>query len=105
MIDSISGALPAALRTENEEGKPAATREQTGGAAVHAAHREAAEAATRSDAPPTGDVDSEVWDQLNAAERDYFARAELLGRVTYGRGPDSTASAPASRGTQLDLRG
>jgi len=105
VINSIGGALPAALRTESEDGKPAAAREQSGGAAIHAAHTEASQDRSRTAALPSSEVDADVWAQLDDAERDYFSRAELLGRVTYGRNPETTVAGPASRGTQLDLRG
>ena len=64
-----------------------------------------ANAAARAVAPPPSDIDAAIWDELDQAERDYFARAELLGQVTYGRSIASSAETPASRGTQLDLRG
>ena len=105
MINSIGGALPAALKTEHEEGRPAAAREQGAGAAVHAGQNEASEPRSKAAALASEAVDAEVWAQLDDAEREYFSRAELLGRVTYGRGHETNAFAPASRGTQLDLRG
>jgi hypothetical protein len=58
-----------------------------------------------STAPPG--TDPALWKVLTAEERAFFARAQVMGRLTYGPGsPGSLQAAPEAlvRGVRLDVR-
>lgn len=109
MIDSIGNTLPIAPGPRTDEAQEKAAAQTHGGADDRADARVQAEASAlasaRPAAPAPDRVDPEIWTHLSSEERDYFARVEALGAVTYGRGAQAQPASVVARGTHLDIRG
>lgn len=109
MIESVGTPVPCAPSAhvedarENETAERRSAADDQNNARLHAETTPSRTARLPEQAPDR--VDADVWSHLNSEEKDYFARVEALGPVTYGRGAQTVSAGGAQRGAHLDIRG
>jgi len=106
--NSLTSLLGAVDRAATERGRPhveqgRVTYTPTPSAAPSPRPAAARGASTPLPLDPPAGTDPELWSVLTSEERAFFAKADALSSLTYGRvGAGATAALPA-RGGRLDV--
>jgi hypothetical protein len=97
------GVLPGAGKLPGgEEGDSRPTTSTGGDTRNHAAALPGTGPELPHQAPPG--TDPNLWSVLTAEERGFFARAQAMGPVTYGRSNGNGTEPPLQRGSRIDVR-